>query len=106
VILVKVFEITSVSCFSESDSVNKPSRRSCPFYKKISKTNIAVDAFNYGPVPGIKFYLLSHFHSDHYMGLNKCWQDDIYCSSVMQFVFVCFFCNSKHVGHVTVMVKF
>ena len=42
--------------------------REAPFYKIIENTNLAVDGFCYGDLKHVKYYLLSHFHSDHYQG--------------------------------------
>ena len=56
--------------------------RKPPFYKKIQGTNLSVDAFNWGELPGVKYYLLSHFHYDHHIGLSKKWKQRVICSSI------------------------
>jgi DNA cross-link repair 1A protein len=57
--------------------------RTCPFYKILPGFSICVDAFRYGAVDGCAAYFLSHFHSDHYVGLTASWaHGPIYCSRV------------------------
>ncbi|KJR81622.1 DNA cross-link repair 1A protein [Sporothrix schenckii 1099-18] len=57
--------------------------RTCPFYKIMPGFSICVDAFRYGAVEGCRAYFLSHFHSDHYIGLTAKWcHGPIYCSQV------------------------
>lgn len=45
---------------------------------------LAVDAFCYAPDEKIKLYLLTHFHSDHYGGLCKSWDNGeiIICTKI------------------------
>lgn len=69
---------------AENASRGKPAyQRTCPFYKILPGFFICVDAFRYGAVKGCQAYFLSHFHSDHYIGLTSSWcHGPIYCSHV------------------------
>jgi DNA cross-link repair 1A protein len=69
---------------NEAQSRGKPAyQRTCPFYKIMPGLFICVDAFRYGKVEGQNAYFLSHFHSDHYIGLTSSWcHGPIYASKV------------------------
>jgi len=45
-------------------------------------TQITVDAFNYGDIPNCNVYFLSHFHYDHYIGMNRHFKHRLICSKV------------------------
>ena len=56
---------------------------SCPGTKKIPNTDVIVDGFEYAAPELSKIYFLSHFHADHYIGLNKDFDfGTIYCTTV------------------------
>ncbi|KAI8973190.1 beta-lactamase-like protein [Mycotypha africana] len=79
-----------ISWFGESKysssptiSTEKRKSRTVPYYKRLAGTNMVVDAFLFGQIPDCEGYFLSHFHSDHYMGLSANWtHGPIYCSEI------------------------
>lgn len=63
----------------------KPRTRQIPDFKILSFKNnhkIIVDGFQFMDHPDIDQYFLSHYHSDHYIGLGKNWQQGKIYSSV------------------------
>lgn len=55
----------------------------CPDSKKVPGTRFIIDGFNYHDPRLSEDYFLSHFHSDHYQGLDKSFQSgNIYCSPI------------------------
>jgi hypothetical protein len=58
----------------------------CPSYKRIPGTDFITDGFYYaGSLT--QNYFLTHFHSDHYGGITKKWNEGIiYCSVSFSFV--------------------
>lgn len=57
------------------------SNYSCPQYKKIPGTDFVVDGFQYAKQSLTQNYFLTHFHSDHYGGIDSRWSAGvIYCS--------------------------
>lgn len=67
---------------------SKKQYKQVPQFKWIPGSAFVVDAFNYGLIAGAEAYFLSHFHSDHYQGLNgRFWTDapsslKLFCSPV------------------------
>ncbi|KAJ2940253.1 hypothetical protein O0L34_g11822 [Tuta absoluta] len=78
--------------FTDSIHLNLPSKatsekrapgpKKIPYHKFVSGTHFAVDAFSYGEIPQVKYYFLTHFHSDHYSGLKKTFNKTLFCSKI------------------------
>lgn len=64
------------------DRKTSKERRRCPFYKRIPYTKICVDAFNFAKENDLRYYVLSHFHADHYIGMTKGFDMPIYCTPI------------------------
>lgn len=69
-------EKSTEAASKRSLSARVVTRPKLPDIKVLSFVNghkIVVDGFNFERDPAISQYFLSHFHSDHYMGLRKSW---------------------------------
>lgn len=64
---------TSTTALAKPQSSSKQKRRPkvVPTYKIVEGTTYAVDAFQFGEIADVTHYFLTHFHSDHYIGLKK-----------------------------------
>lgn len=57
-------------------------KKMVPDYKIVDGTTFAVDAFRFGEIAGVTTYFLTHYHSDHYVGLNRKFNQPIYMSTI------------------------
>jgi len=75
---------THGSCYEiyADEPLQTPRGYAIPYFKTLIYTRYSVDAFKWGSLEGCTGYFLTHFHSDHYQGLNSSWagRAPIYCS--------------------------
>lgn len=57
-------------------------RGTCPRYKVVEGTAFAVDAFRFGDIEGVTNYFLTHYHSDHYIGLKRTFNKPLFASTI------------------------
>ncbi|XP_037942110.1 DNA cross-link repair 1A protein-like [Teleopsis dalmanni] len=79
-------EASDANVLAEEQSNGKQTRkrkpRVIPNYKTIEHTTFAVDAFQFGKIPGVTHYFLTHFHADHYVGLTKKFAMPLYVTPI------------------------
>lgn len=105
----KLVAVQSESEGDENDSETskkKPRKKTiCPKYKVVEGSLFAVDAFRYGDISFVENYFLTHFHSDHYIGLRKKFKHKIYLSPITSLLVQQFIGVSEdllHLVHVNV----
>ncbi|KAM8706761.1 hypothetical protein ACLKA7_010945 [Drosophila subpalustris] len=57
-------------------------RKRCPPYKIVEDTTFVVDGFQFGDIPNVTHYFLSHYHADHYVGLTRKFAHPLYMSPI------------------------
>lgn len=67
---------------STSNVKSRSRAKVCPSYKIIAGTTFCVDGFRFGMIAGVSHYFLTHFHSDHYIGLRKSFNMPLYLSEI------------------------
>ena len=67
-------------------AANKRRSGQCPSYKRIPGTDFLCDGFYYADGSLTQNYFLTHFHSDHYGGIDKKWKEGVIYCSVSRFV--------------------
>ncbi|XP_058834222.1 DNA cross-link repair 1A protein-like [Topomyia yanbarensis] len=67
---------------SSANEKRKQRKIICPKYKIIAGTTFAVDGFRYGDIEGVTHYFLTHFHSDHYIGLKRSFSKPLIMSAI------------------------
>lgn len=83
----KLTKITNMSKNQMKPNKKSTNKKQCPSYKIVEETNLAVDAFRYGNINNVKHYFLSHFHADHYIGLKKTFNQNLYASNITGEIF-------------------
>lgn len=70
------------SISKRSPKTRKKTPKVAPEYKIVEGTTFAVDAFQFGSIPDVSHYFLTHFHADHYIGLTKKFPHPILCGKI------------------------
>ncbi|EDW83761.2 uncharacterized protein Dwil_GK13503 [Drosophila willistoni] len=80
--IMQVLKIPSPVDIVKPTNSRRPrgSPKPCPPYKIVEGTNFCVDGFQFGVIPNVTHYFLSHYHADHYIGLTRKFSLPIYMS--------------------------